>query len=461
MYNLAVIGSGPGGYVAAIKASQLGMKVVVVEKAELGGTCLNWGCIPTKALLKSATAYKYAANASSYGINVPSVEVDFNAVIARSRNVADTMSKGIQFLFKKNKIDVVNGFGKLLNNHTIEVTDTNGEKQIVEAEKIILATGTRSRDLPNIKRDGKKIIGYREAMTLPQQPESMVVIGSGAIGTEFAYFYQTLGTKVTLVEFMADILPLEDKEVTKLLAREFKKIKMNVMTSSSVTNVDTTGEKCVVTIQTPKGETTIESDIVFMAAGVTPNLENIGLEELGKQTERGKIIVDKYYKTSVEDVYAIGDIVPGQALAHVASAEAICCVEKIAGMSPEPVDYNNVPSCTYCTPEVASVGLSEDKAIEQGINIKVGKFPFTASGKATASGHREGMVKLVINADNDEIVGAHFIGENVTEMIADMVTARKLHAKSEDIIKTIHPHPTMSEAIMEAAEAAHGQCVHL
>lgn len=461
MYNLAVVGSGPGGYVAAIKASQLGMKVVVVEKAELGGTCLNWGCIPTKALLKSAAAYKYAVNASHYGINVPTVEPDFNAVIARSRNVAETMSKGIQFLFKKNKIDVVNGFGKLVDNHTIEVTNEAGEKQMVEAEKIILATGTRSRDLPNIKRDGVKIIGYREAMTLPQQPKSMVVIGSGAIGTEFAYFYKTLGTDVTLIEFMPDILPLEDKEISKLLAREFKKIKMNVMTSSSVTNIDTTGEKCIVTVETPKGVTTIETDIVFMAAGVTPNLENIGLEELGIQTERGKIIVDEYYKTSVEDVYAIGDIVPGQALAHVASAEAICCVEKIAGLSPEPVDYSNVPSCTYCSPEVASVGLSEDKATAQGFNIKVGKFPFTASGKATASGHREGMVKLVINEDNDEILGAHFIGENVTEMIADMVTARKLHAKCHDIIKTIHPHPTMSEAIMEAAEAAYNQCVHI
>ena len=461
MYNLAVIGSGPGGYVAAIRASQLGMSVAIIEKAELGGTCLNWGCIPAKALIKSATAYRYAIDAEHYGIKIASAEPDFNAIIARSRNVAATMSKGIQFLLKKNKIDVVNGYGKLVSNHSIEVTNSEGEKSIVEAEKIILATGTRSRDLPNIKRDGIKIIGYREAMTLPKQPESMLIIGSGAIGTEFAYFYQTIGTKVTLVEFMPDILPLEDKEITKLLTRELKKMKMNVMTSSSVTNVDTSGDKCIVSIKTPKGDVTVESDIVFMAAGVTANLENLGIEELGIKTEKGKIIVDQYYKTSADDVYAIGDIVPGQALAHVASAEAICCVEKIAGLKPEPIDYGNVPSCTYCSPEVASVGLSEEKALAQGINIKIGRFPYTASGKATASGHREGMVKLIFNNDTDELIGAHLLGENVTEMIADLATARKLHAKSHDLMKTIHPHPTMSEAIMEAAEAANNECIHL
>ena len=461
MYNLAVIGSGPGGYVAAIRASQLGMSVAIIEKAELGGTCLNWGCIPAKALIKSATAYRYAIDAEHYGIRIASAEPDFNAIIARSRNVAATMSKGIQFLLKKNKIDVVNGYGKLVSNHSIEVTNSEGEKSIVEAEKIILATGTRSRDLPNIKRDGVKIIGYREAMTLPKQPESMLIIGSGAIGTEFAYFYQTIGTKVTLVEFMPDVLPLEDKEITKLLTRELKKMKMNVMTSSSVTNVDTSGDKCIVSIKTPKGDVTVESDIVFMAAGVTANLENLGIEELGIKTEKGKIIVDQYYKTSADDVYAIGDIVPGQALAHVASAEAICCVEKIAGLKPEPIDYGNVPSCTYCSPEVASVGLSEEKALAQGINIKIGRFPYTASGKATASGHREGMVKLIFNNDTDELIGAHLLGENVTEMIVDLATARKLHAKSHDIMKTIHPHPTMSEAIMEAAEAANNECIHL
>ena len=461
MYNLAIIGSGPGGYVAAIRARQLGMSVVVIERAELGGICLNWGCIPTKALLKSASVYKYAVNAYHYGINIPSVEIDFNAIVARSRNVAETMSKGIQFLFKKNKIDIINGFGKLLNNHQIEVTNNNNEKTIVEAEKIILATGTHPRDLPNIKHDGKKIISYREAMNLQKQPESMLIIGSGAIGTEFAYFYQTIGTKVTLVEFLSDVLPLEDKEISKLLARELRKMKMNVMTSSSVTNVNTTGEKCIITIQTSKGIETVESDIVMMAAGVSANIDNMGIEELGIKTERGKVLVDKYYKTSVDGIYAIGDIVPGQALAHVASAEGICCVEKMSGLSPEPVDYNNVPSCTYCSPEVASVGLSEEKAIAQGFNIKVGKFPYTASGKATASGNREGMIKLIIDTDTDEILGAHFIGDNVTEMIAEITAARKSHAKGHDILKTIHPHPTMSEAVMEAAAAAYNECIHL
>jgi dihydrolipoamide dehydrogenase len=461
MYNIAIIGSGPGGYVAAIRAKQLGFNVVVIEKAELGGTCLNWGCIPTKALLKSASVYKYIMNASHYGIEAATPTADFGTIIARSRSVADTMNKGINFLFKKNKIDVVQGVGKLLDNKTIEVTDEDGSKTLIEAEHIILATGARSRDLPNIKRDHKKIIGYREAMTLTKQPKSMLVIGSGAIGMEFAYFYKTIGTDITLVEFMPDILPVEDKELTKLMTRELKKMKMKVMTSSSVTAVDTSGEGCISTIQTPKGIETVESEIVLMAAGVITNIENIGLEDIGVKTERGKIIVDEYYKTSVDGIYAIGDIVPGQALAHVASAEGICCVEKIAGLSPTPVDYANVPGCTYCSPEIASVGLTEEKAIAQGYNLKIGRFPFTASGKATASGNKEGMIKVILNADNDEILGAHFMGENVTEMISEIVVAKKMHVKGYDIMKAIHPHPTMSEAVMEAFEAAYNECIHI
>ncbi|MCK9302818.1 MAG: dihydrolipoyl dehydrogenase [Bacteroidales bacterium] len=461
MYNIAIIGSGPGGYVAAIRAKQLGFNVVVIEKAELGGTCLNWGCIPTKALLKSASVYKYIMNASHYGIEAATPTADFGTIIARSRSVADTMNKGINFLFKKNKIDVVQGVGKLLDNKTIEVTNEDGSKTLIEAEHIILATGARSRDLPNIKRDHKKIIGYREAMTLTKQPKSMLVIGSGAIGMEFAYFYKTIGTDITLVEFMPDILPVEDKELTKLMTRELKKMKMKVMTSSSVTAVDTSGEGCISTIQTPKGIETVESEIVLMAAGVITNIENIGLEDIGVKTERGKIIVDEYYKTSVDGIYAIGDIVPGQALAHVASAEGICCVEKIAGLSPTPVDYANVPGCTYCSPEIASVGLTEEKAIAQGYNLKIGRFPFTASGKATASGNKEGMIKVILNADNDEILGAHFMGENVTEMISEIVVAKKMHVKGYDIMKAIHPHPTMSEAVMEAFEAAYNECIHI
>ena len=461
MYDIAVIGSGPGGYVAAIKAKQLGFNTVVIEKAELGGICLNWGCIPTKALLKSAAAYKYASHANNYGIKIDNIELDFNAVINRSRGVADTMSKGVQFLLKKNKVDVVNGFGKLINKNTIEVTNSDGETQVVEADKIVLATGTHSRDLPNIVKDGKKIIGYREAMTLDQKPESMLVIGSGAIGMEFAYFYQTIGTNVTLVEFMPDILPLEDKEITKLLGRELKKMKMSVMTSSAVTAIDTSGEKCVATIKTPKGEETIETDIVLMAAGVKTNIEGIGLESVGVKVENGKVIVDDFYKTSVDNIYAIGDIVHGPALAHVASAEAICAIEKIAGHSPAPINYNIIPSCVYCSPEIASIGLSEDKAIEAGYTLNIGRFPYTASGKATAAGAREGMIKIILNAENDEILGAHFMGDNVTEMIAEISLAMKMKAKGKDIINTIHPHPTMSEAIMEATEAAHGSCVHL
>ncbi|MDL2227626.1 dihydrolipoyl dehydrogenase [Bacteroidales bacterium OttesenSCG-928-K03] len=461
MYDIVVIGSGPGGYVAAIKAAQLGFNVAIIEKSELGGTCLNWGCIPTKALLKSATVYKYATHSNNYGIKVDSVEADFNAIINRSRGVADTMSKGVQFLLKKNKVEVINGFGKLVTKNTIEVDKTDGTTQIVEASKIILATGTHSRDLPNIIKDGKKIIGYREAMTLPEKPESMLVIGSGAIGMEFAYFYQTLGTSVTLVEFMPDILPLEDKEITKLLGRELKKMKMKVLTDSAVTEVDTKGEKCISKVKTPKGEEVFETDIVLLAAGVTTNIEGIGLDKVGVNVDRGKVVVDKFYKTSVDNIYAIGDIVSGPALAHVASAEAICCIENIAGLSPEPINYDIVPSCVYCSPEVASVGLTEEQAIAAGYTLSIGKFPYTASGKATASGSREGMIKIILNADNDDILGAHFLGEGVTEMISSISVAMKNNLKGKDIIKSIHPHPTMSEAIMEATEVAHGSCVHL
>ena len=461
MYDLAVLGSGPGGYVAAIRAKQLGMDVVVVEKSELGGTCLNWGCIPTKALLKSATVYRYASHADVYGVKATDVKPDFEGMIKRSRNVAATMSKGINFLFNKNKINVVQGYGRLLNNHSIKVTREDGVEEMVEAKKIIIATGTRPKDLPGIKRDGVKIFGYREAMSLPKQPESMVVIGSGAIGTEFAHFYQSIGTKVTLVEFMPNILPLEDAEITKLLSREFRKMKMNVLTSSSVTNVNVDGDVCRVSITTPKGDVEVEADCVFVAAGVTTNIEDIGIDQLGIKVERGKIVVDGKYMTSVEGIYAIGDIVPGQALAHVASAEAVCCVNNIAGIKTPSVDYGNVPSCTYCSPEVASVGMTEEKALAAGYEIKIGRFPFTASGKATASGNREGMIKLILDAKNDEILGAHFIGDNVTEMIATITLARKLHATSGDVIGTIFPHPTMSEAIKEATEEALGECIHL
>ncbi|MDD4141896.1 MAG: dihydrolipoyl dehydrogenase, partial [Bacteroidales bacterium] len=395
------------------------------------------------------------------GVTVENASCNFEAIIDRSRKVAENMNKGIQFLFKKNGIDVVQGTGKLFTKNSIKVTDNEGNTTLIEAEKIILATGTHSKDLPTVKKDGKKIIGYKEAMTLSKQPESMVVIGSGAIGMEFAYFYRTIGTNVTIVEFMPDILPLEDKEITKLLSRELKKMKMNVMTSSSVTAVDTCGDKCVVSITTPKGKIAVECDIVLMAAGVATNLDNLGIEELGINVERGKILVDKFYKTNIDSIYAIGDIVPGQALAHVASAEGICAVEAMAGLNPTPVDYDNIPACTFCCPEIASVGLSEEKAVNAGFNVKIGKFPFTASGKATASGNREGMVKLVINADNDEILGAHLMGENVTEMIAEIAVAKKMKATSHDIMRTIHPHPTMSEAVMEAAEAANNECIHI
>jgi dihydrolipoamide dehydrogenase len=461
-YDLIIIGSGPGGYVAAIRASQLKMKVAVVERAELGGICLNWGCIPTKSLLKSAQVFDYFTHASDYGITVSGeVKPDFNAIIARSRNVADGMSKGVQFLFKKNNIVLIKGFGRLTENNSVEVEDPDGNKKNFSAKSIILATGARSKELPNLKQDGKKIIGYREAMNLDRQPASMVIVGSGAIGSEFASFYQSIGTSVTLVEFLPRIVPNEDEEVSKQLERSFKKMKMKIMTDSSVEAADTSKEKCLVTIKTPKGPETVETDIVLSAVGVTPNLEGIGLEAAGVKTENGKVVVDDYYQTSVPGVFAIGDIVHGPALAHVASAEGIICVEKIAGMEVDPLDYKNIPSCTYTNPEIASVGLTEAAARDAGYEIKTGKFPFTASGKASASGAKEGFVKLIFDSAYGELLGAHMIGANVTEMIAEIVVARKLETTGHEIIKAVHPHPTMSEAIMEAAAAAYDEVIHL
>ncbi len=461
-FDLIVIGSGPGGYVAAIRASQLGMKTGVVEKENLGGICLNWGCIPTKALLKSAQAYEVALHAKEYGVAVSGkVTPDFQVMVKRSRDVADGMSKGIQYLFKKNKIETIAGTGKLADDHKVEVTDESGKKKTVSAEHIILATGARSRELPTLKQDGKKIIGYRKAMTLKKQPKSLVIVGSGAIGSEFAWFYQSIGTQVTLVELLPNVVPLEDVDVSKQLERSFKKMKMKVLTGSSVEKVDTSGKMCKVTIKTPKGEQEVEAEVVFSAIGITPNTENIGIEELKIETEKGYIKVDEYYRTNVKGVYAIGDIINTPALAHVASAEGIACVEKIAGMDPDPLDYGNIPGCTYTTPEVSSVGLTEEKARKAGFEVKVGKFPYTASGKASAAGQKDGFVKLVFDARYGELLGAHMIGGNVTEMIAEMVVARKLEITGQELIKTIHPHPTMSEAIMEAAAAAYDEVIHI
>jgi dihydrolipoamide dehydrogenase len=461
-YDVIVIGSGPGGYVAAIRASQLGKKTAVVEKAELGGVCLNWGCIPTKALLKSAQVFNYLNHAADYGISITGeVKPDFGAMIKRSREVADGMSKGIQFLFKKNKIDTIQGEGKILPGKKVEVTDAARKKTVYDAEHIIIATGARSKELPSLKQDGKKVIGYREAMTLPRHPKSMVVVGSGAIGSEFAFFYNSVGTEVTLVEFMPTLVPLEDEEVAKQLERSFKKAKIKVMTSSSVESVDTKGKLCKVTVKTKKGEEIIEAEIVLSAIGITTNIEGIGLEEVGIKLEKDKIAVDEYYRTNIPGYYAIGDIVKGPALAHVASAEGICCVEKISGLNPDPIDYGNIPGCTYTNPEIASVGMTEKQAIEAGFEIKVGKFPYTASGKASASGNKEGFVKVIFDAKYGEWLGAHYIGDNVTEMIAEAVSARKLETTGHEILKSIHPHPTMSEAVMEAVAAAYGEVIHI
>jgi dihydrolipoamide dehydrogenase len=460
-YDILVIGSGPGGYPAAIRASQLGLKVAIIERESLGGICLNWGCIPTKALLKSAQVFEYLKHASDYGIDVQGGAPNFQGIVKRSRDVANGMSNGIAFLMKKNTIEVIKGNARLTKDKKVELTAEDGKKNILEAKHIILATGARARNLPNLPIDGKKIIGYREAMVLPQQPKSMVVVGSGAIGCEFAYFYAALGTKVTIVEFMPDILPREDGEVSKTVGRSFKKQGIDIMAESSVEKVDTSANGCKVLVKTKKGEQTLECDIVLSAAGISPNTENIGLEEAGVKVERGIVVTDEFYRTNIPGIYAIGDIVKGPALAHVATAEGITCVEAIAGHKPEPIDYNNIPGCTYCTPEVASVGYTEKSAKEAGYDILVGKFPFSASGKASAAGAKEGFVKIIYDAKYGELLGAHMVGMNVTEMIAEIVVARKLETTGHEILKSIHPHPTMSEAIMEATAAAYGEVIHL
>lgn len=467
-YDLIILGSGPGGYVAAIRASQLGLKTAIIERDKLGGICLNWGCIPTKALLKSAEVFQYLNHAEDYGIRVNGGEADFEAIVKRSRDVAEGMNKGVEFLMKKNKIDIINGTGKLLPGKKVEVEGADGKKTIYETKHIIIATGARSKELPNLKQDGKKIIGYREAMTLPKLPKSMVIVGSGAIGSEFAYFYSAMGCKVTLVEFLPSIVPVEDAEVSKQLERSFKKSGIKIMLNASVESVDTKGIGCRVKIKTKKGEEIVECDIVLSAVGIQANIENIGLEDVGIATDKGKILTNPYYQTDMPGYYAIGDCVGGQALAHVASAEGIICVEKIAlqdGLStdlhPEPLNYNNIPGCTYCQPEVASVGFTEEKAKEAGHEIRVGKFPFSASGKASAAGKKDGFVKLIFDAKYGELLGAHMIGANVTELIAEIVVARKLEITGHELMKSVHPHPTMSEAIMEAAEAAYGEAIHI
>ncbi len=461
-FDVLVIGTGPGGYVAAIRASQLGLKVGVVERESLGGICLNWGCIPTKALLKSAQVFDYLKHPQEYGLSADNVGYDFGAVVKRSRGVAEGMSKGVTFLMKKNKIEVIMGTAKLKSGSEVTVTAADGTASVITAKHIILATGARARELPNLPIDGKKIVGYRQAMVLPQQPKKMVVVGSGAIGVEFAYFYATMGTEVTIVEYLPRIVPVEDEEVSKQLEKSFKKAGINILTNASVERVDTTsGAGCIAFVKTAKGEQQIECDVVLSAVGIQPNLENLGLEEVGVKVEKGRVTVDEMYRTSVPGIYAIGDIVPGPALAHVASAEGIICVENIAGQHPHALNYGNIPGCTYCSPEIASVGLTEAQAKEQGYDVKIGRFPFSASGKASAGGVKDGFVKVIFDAKYGEWLGAHMIGANVTEMIAEVVVARNLETTGHEIIKSVHPHPTMSEAIMEAAAAAYGEVIHL
>ena len=460
-YDIIVLGSGPGGYVTAIRASQLGFKVAVVEKENLGGICLNWGCIPTKALLKSAQVFDYLKHASDYGLKVDSFDKDFSAVVKRSRDVADGMSKGVQFLMKKNKIEVIYGFGKLKAGKKVDVTDKDGKTTEYSADNIIIATGARSRELPNLPQDGKKVIGYRQAMTLPEQPKSMIVVGSGAIGVEFAHFYNAMGTDVTIVEFMPNIVPVEDEDISKQMERSMKKAGVKIMLNSSVEKVDTSGNGVKATVKTAKGEEVLEADILLSAVGIKTNIENIGLEDVGIATDRDKILVNDFYQTNIPGYYAIGDVTPGQALAHVASAEGILCVEKIAGMHVEPLDYGNIPGCTYATPEIASVGLTEKQAKEKGYELKIGKFPFTASGKAKAAGTPDGFVKVIFDAKYGEWLGCHMIGAGVTDMIAEAVVARKLETTGHEILKAVHPHPTMSEAVMEAVADAYGEVIHL
>jgi dihydrolipoamide dehydrogenase len=460
-YDVIVLGSGPGGYVTAIRASQLGFKVAVIEKENLGGVCLNWGCIPTKALLKSAQVFDYLKHASDYGLTVSSFDKDFNAVVARSRSVADGMSKGVQFLMKKNKIDVIEGFGKVKPGKKVEVTDKANKATIYEANHIIIATGARSRELPNLPQDGKKVIGYRQAMTLQTQPKSIIIVGSGAIGVEFAHFYNAMGTSVTIVEFMPNIVPVEDEDISKQMERSMKKAGVAIMTNASVEKIDTSGAGVKAYVKTAKGEEILEAEMLLSAVGIKTNIENIGLEEVGIATDKDKILVNAYNQTNISGYYAIGDVTPGQALAHVASAEGINCVEKIAGLHVEPIDYGNVPGCTYATPEIASVGLTEKQAKEKGYELKIGKFPFSASGKAKASGNADGFVKVIFDAKYGEWLGCHMIGAGVTDMIAEAVVARKLETTGHEILKTIHPHPTMSEAVMEAVADAYGEVIHL
>lgn len=460
-YDVIVIGSGPGGYTTAIRASQLGFKTAIVEVESLGGICLNWGCIPTKALIKSAEVFEYMKHAAEFGLNVENPSADFSAVIKRSRGVAEQMSKGVTFLMKKNKIDVINGWGKAVKGNKVSVTSSDGKIVEYGATYTILATGGRSRDLPNLKQDGINIIGYRQAMTLSKQPKSLVIVGSGAIGCEFAYFYNAMGTKVTIVEYLDTIVPLEDEEISKALLRNFKKSGINIMVSSNVEGVEVKNGVCHVKVKTSGGIEMLEADVVLSAVGISTNLENIGLEELGVKTDKGKVLVDDFYKTNVEGVYAIGDIVRGQSLAHVASAEGITCIEKIAGKHVEPINYNNIPGCTYCEPEIASVGYTEKAAREAGYELKIGKFPFSASGRAKAAGEFEGFVKVIFDAKYGEFLGAHMIGHNVTEMIAEVVVARKLETTGHEIIKSIHPHPTMSEALKEASAAAYGEATDI
>ena len=460
-FDVIVLGSGPGGYVTAIRASQLGFKTAIIEKESLGGVCLNWGCIPTKALLKSAQVFEYLKHADDYGLTIENYDKDFDAVVNRSRNVAGTMSKGVQFLMKKNKIEVIMGYGTLKAGKKVAVASEDGTETVYEAENIIIATGARARELPSLPQDGKKVIGYREAMTLPKQPKKLIVVGSGAIGVEFAYFYNAMGTNVTLVEYMPRIIPVEDEEISKQMERSFTKSGIKVMTSAEVSKVDTSGKGVKATVKTDKGEEVLSADIVLSAVGIKTNIENIGLEELGIATDRDKIIVNDFYQTNLPGYYAIGDVTSGQALAHVASAEGILCVEKIAGQHVEPIDYNNVPGCTYCFPEVASVGYTEEQAKEKGYEIKVGKFPFTASGKAQAGGLTDGFVKVIFDAKYGEWLGCHMIGAGVTDMIAEAVVGRKLETTGHEILKTVHPHPTMSEAVMEAVAAAYDEVIHI
>nr|WP_299066858.1 dihydrolipoyl dehydrogenase [uncultured Allomuricauda sp.] len=460
-FDVIVLGSGPGGYVTAIRASQLGLKTAIVEKESLGGVCLNWGCIPTKALLKSAQVFEYLKHAEDYGLSAKKVEHDFDAVVKRSRGVADGMSKGVQFLMKKNKIEILNGFGKVQPGKKVLVKGEHGDTAEYTADHIIIATGARSRELPSLPQDGKKVIGYREAMSLKEQPKKLIVVGSGAIGIEFAYFYNSMGTEVTVVEYLPNIVPVEDEDVSKQLERSFKKAGVKIKTSAEVTHVDTSGEGVKATVKTAKGEEVLEADIVLSAVGIKTNIENIGLEDVGIAVDRDKILVNDYYQTNIPGYYAIGDVTQGQALAHVASAEGILCVEKIAGMHVEALDYGNIPGCTYCIPEIASVGLTEKQAKEQGYDIKVGKFPFSASGKAKASGNPDGFVKVIFDAKYGEWLGCHMIGVGVTDMIAEAVVARKLETTGHEVLKAVHPHPTMSEAVMEAVADAYDEVIHL